>query len=104
MGAGLFQPGHLILILLIALIVFGPGKLPELGSALGQGIREFKRSVDQLGNDTAPSQASAALSQGSPAASGGAEPTSTLSCSACQAAMPTSARFCTRCGQRLEIV
>ena len=52
MGGGLFQPGHLIVVLIIALIIFGPGKLPELGSALGQGIREFKRSVD-LHNSTA---------------------------------------------------
>ena len=42
---GLFQPWHLIVILVIVLIVFGPGKLPDLGQSLGRGIREFKSSV-----------------------------------------------------------
>lgn len=40
--------GEIILILLVLLIVFGPRRLPELGSALGKGIREFKRSVTDL--------------------------------------------------------
>jgi sec-independent protein translocase protein TatA len=42
---GLFQPVHLIFILLIVLILFGPGKLPELGKGLGKGIREFKDAL-----------------------------------------------------------
>ncbi len=37
---------ELIVILIIALVVFGPGKLPEIGSALGKGIRDFKKSFD----------------------------------------------------------
>jgi sec-independent protein translocase protein TatA len=44
---GLFQPMHLIVILFIALMVFGPKKLPELGKGLGDGIRSFK---DSMGN------------------------------------------------------
>ncbi|MDF2499447.1 MAG: tatAd 1 [Anaerosporomusa subterranea] len=36
---------ELILILVIALVVFGPGKLPEVGRALGKGIREFKSAT-----------------------------------------------------------
>lgn len=44
---GLFQPTHLILVLAIALIVFGPGKLPELGKALGESIRELKKALDE---------------------------------------------------------
>ena len=45
MGAGVLQPWHLIVILVIVLIIFGPGKLPDLGQSLGRGIREFKSSV-----------------------------------------------------------
>src|SRR3954468_17876953 len=52
MGTGLLQPGHLLIILVIALIIFGPGKLPELGSSLGKGIREFKKTVG--GDDAVP--------------------------------------------------
>ncbi|HEV3276935.1 MAG TPA: twin-arginine translocase TatA/TatE family subunit [Terriglobia bacterium] len=42
---GLLSPTHLIFILLIVLIIFGPGKLPDLGRGLGKGIREFKDAI-----------------------------------------------------------
>ncbi len=42
----LFQPMHLLIILFIALLVFGPKKLPELGKGLGEGIRSFKDSMN----------------------------------------------------------
>ena len=42
---GLLSPTHLIFILLIVLILFGPGKLPELGKGLGKGIKEFKEAI-----------------------------------------------------------
>ena len=40
------QPLHLIVILAVALIVFGPGKLPELGKSLGEAIRGFKKAMN----------------------------------------------------------
>jgi sec-independent protein translocase protein TatA len=46
---GLFQPMHLLVIFFIALLVFGPKKLPELGKGLGEGIRALK---DGMKNDT----------------------------------------------------
>ncbi len=45
MFEGLFQPMHLLVVLFIALLVFGPKKLPELGKGLGDGIRSFKDSM-----------------------------------------------------------
>ena len=39
---GLFQPMHLLVIFFIALLVFGPKKLPELGKGLGEGFRALK--------------------------------------------------------------
>jgi sec-independent protein translocase protein TatA len=47
MFEGLLQPMHLILILLIVLIIFGPGKLPELGAGLGKSIKEFKKAMKE---------------------------------------------------------
>jgi sec-independent protein translocase protein TatA len=55
---GLFQPTHLLLILAIVLILFGPGKLPDLGRGLGKGIREFKDAMK--GGMTNDSNSSAA--------------------------------------------
>lgn len=45
MFEGLLQPMHLLVLLGIALLVFGPKKLPELGKGLGDGIRGFKSSL-----------------------------------------------------------
>lgn len=42
---GLFQPMHLLIIAGIALLIFGPRKLPELGKGLGDGIRGFKAAM-----------------------------------------------------------
>jgi sec-independent protein translocase protein TatA len=42
---GLFQPTHLLVIFLIALIIFGPKKLPELGKGIGEGFRALKDSM-----------------------------------------------------------
>ena len=46
MFEGLFQPLNLIVIFLIALVVFGPKKLPDLGKGLGEAIRGFKKALD----------------------------------------------------------
>lgn len=50
MFEGIFQPMHLLVILFIALMVFGPKKLPELGRGLGDGIRSFKDSIKDKQN------------------------------------------------------
>ena len=47
----LLQPTHLLLILVVALLIFGPSKLPQLGKGLGEGIRGFKEGVKGLGSD-----------------------------------------------------
>jgi sec-independent protein translocase protein TatA len=52
---GLFQPMHLLVIFFIALLVFGPKKLPELGKGLGEGIRALKDGM----KDQPPTQTSA---------------------------------------------
>ena len=49
MFEGLFQPTHLLVILVLCLIIFGPKKLPELGKGLGEGIRGFRDGMkDQV--------------------------------------------------------
>lgn len=44
----LFAPSHLLILLLIVLVIFGPSKLGDVGSALGKAIRDFKKAM----NDT----------------------------------------------------
>lgn len=50
----LLTPSHLIIVLVIALLIFGPRKLPELGKGLGEGLRGFKDGIK--GNPDAPKQ------------------------------------------------
>ena len=45
-------PGELIIVLIIALIVVGPGKLPDVGAALGKSIREFRRAAADVKETT----------------------------------------------------
>jgi sec-independent protein translocase protein TatA len=47
MFEGLAQPMHLLLILVIVLVIFGPGKLPELGEGLGKSIKAFKKAMKE---------------------------------------------------------
>ena len=51
---GLTSPTHLALLFLIALLLFGAKRLPEIGRSLGSGMREFKESVTQQSLPEAP--------------------------------------------------
>jgi sec-independent protein translocase protein TatA len=52
MFEGLFQPMHLLVVLGIALLVFGPKRLPELGKGLGDGIRGFRSAMKENADST----------------------------------------------------
>lgn len=51
MGLGNIGIGSMILILVVALIIFGPSKLPEIGKAAGNSLREFKNATKGLTDD-----------------------------------------------------
>jgi sec-independent protein translocase protein TatA len=50
----LLQPQHLLVILAVAIVMFGPKKLPELGKGLGEGIRGFKKALSGASSDADP--------------------------------------------------
>ena len=76
---GALQPWHLIVILVIVLIIFGAGRLTEVGGALGKGVRDFRENVQ-----------------------GGSGPSTTSSaarhCTSCGAELSPGARYCAKCG------
>jgi len=45
MFEGLFRPLHLLIILVIVLVIFGAGRLPEIGEGLGKSIKSFKKAL-----------------------------------------------------------
>ena len=67
-----FSIWQIAIVLVIALLVFGPKRLPELGSSLGRGMREFKDSI--TGNDEDDERAELAAAAARPQPDAGAEP------------------------------
>jgi sec-independent protein translocase protein TatA len=59
---GLFQPMHLLVVLGVALLMFGPRKLPELGKGIGEGIRGFRSAIS--GRGEAPGDSSSDQNRG----------------------------------------
>lgn len=53
LGGNLISPTHLLFVVLVLLIVFGPKRLPELGRGIGSAMKEFKGGIAGSGNDTA---------------------------------------------------
>ncbi len=60
---GLFQPMHLLVIFGIALLVFGPKKLPELGKGIGESIRGFKSAMAMKDQEDSSAKSTAAKDQ-----------------------------------------
>lgn len=59
---GLFQPMHLLVIFFIALLIFGPKKLPELGKGIGEGFRALKEGMKDKAAEQPSATASAPVS------------------------------------------
>jgi sec-independent protein translocase protein TatA len=108
MGIGALQPGHLIVVLVIVLLIFGPGKLPELGKAMGDGLRELKKATG--GEDSAKDAGTVATTTTvvAPPVATAATVTpitaATQPCPSCRGAVPVGDKFCGNCGTLMEQV
>jgi sec-independent protein translocase protein TatA len=114
MGLGALQPGHLIVILVIVLLIFGPGKLPELGKAMGDGLRELKKATGgEEHKDAATTAASTTATVPPPAPAPMASTVTPITaaptmasraCPSCRGAVPVGDKFCGNCGATMEQV
>lgn len=112
MFEGLFQPTHLIIILVIVLIVFGPKRLPEIGGAVGKSIREFRSSTKDITKEFKSSmdevkspieeirQASTAAMTEKPSSAPASADAGHV-CPKCSAGNASSSKFCGACGAQL---
>jgi sec-independent protein translocase protein TatA len=85
-GSGIVSPWHIVILLCVALLLFGPKRLPELGRSLGKGMREFRDSIAGRGEEPAAELLPASTEK----AAG--------FCASCGMAMSEDARFCPACG------
>jgi TatA/E family protein of Tat protein translocase len=109
------QPIHLILIIVVALIIFGPTRLPEIGRGLGKSINEFRKGAKEMTEGfkdevVTPTDAPhAAQSAGAAAAPATAAPVvpaapgapAMVTCPTCSTPNPSGAAFCNKCGTKL---
>ncbi len=119
------QPIHLVVIFIVALLIFGPRRLPEIGRGIGKAINEFRKGTQEMTESlrdeisrpsqetqTAGMQANSMAPQShmppmpTPAAPmGAATPVATATgnfCTNCGSPNPAEARFCNKCGTQLS--
>jgi sec-independent protein translocase protein TatA len=108
MGIGALQPGHLIVVLVIVLLIFGPGKLPELGRAMGDGLRELKKATGSEDKDAATAKTTTTAPVATTAQAATVTPISAavapLVCPSCRGSVPAGDKFCGNCGAVMEQV
>lgn len=80
------QPQDLVIILIVALLIFGPSKLPEIGKAMGRTIREFQTGIKEASQGFSAKVESNDKAESAPM------------CQACGKAVPAGAKFCVECG------
>ena len=87
MGVSVLQPWHVIVIVVIVLVIFGPGKLPMLGKAIGDTVRDFKKAVSDEPKPGTPTELAPGMRE----------------CSTCHKPVAIDDRFCGGCGSRQEV-
>jgi sec-independent protein translocase protein TatA len=101
------QPLHIIIIVIVGLLIFGPARLPELGRSLGKGLTEFRRGTREMTEGFREELVKS--SDGHNAASQpGMQPQTTAPvagsfCIQCGSSNLAGARFCNKCGAQLPI-
>ena len=100
------QPIHLVIVAVVALIVFGPSRLPEIGRGVGKALTEFRRGFREMSENVMEEankqETSNPVSDTLPAHQKAPASSRTYACPQCGAINPVEARFCNSCGIRLS--
>ncbi len=86
------QPTHLIIIAVVALIIFGPSRLPEIGRAVGKTLKEFQAATKEA------TQSFSEEVQQKPVEAKKAEPLAMQTCKSCGKSIAAETKFCPNCG------
>lgn len=98
------QPIHIIIIIIVALIIFGPNRLPEVGRWVGRSINEFRKGTQEMTSTlrdemTKPEEADHTIAKPAPAQS---IPLNSKFCTKCGSPNPSDALFCNKCGNPFQ--
>ena len=91
------QPTHLIIILVVALLIFGPSRLPEIGRSFGKMLREFQSATKETAQGFTEEVRQPEVHKEEPAAAQVAAPAQ-VACRNCSKPMPVGKKFCPECG------
>ena len=97
MGVGVLQPWHIIVVLVIVLVIFGPGKLPMLGKAVGDTVKDFKKAVT---DEPKPEEEAPVATV--PVVKAVVAP-ATRDCPTCHTPVVVGDRFCGSCGAQQPV-
>ena len=100
------QPLHIVIIVVVALLIFGPKRLPEIGRYIGKTITEFRHGTQEFSEGlrdevNKPVPATAVPSSASPVTPPKPSATGGRFCTQCGSPNPAEAHFCGNCGNRL---
>jgi sec-independent protein translocase protein TatA len=115
------QPWHLIVVAIVALIIFGPARLPQLGKSIGSFFRDLRAGAKDMGNgfkegmqeSESPKAETTKVEGGREKAPGSAEPGTNQSasgkgavagnfCTSCGSPNPPQAQYCNACGRKMK--
>jgi sec-independent protein translocase protein TatA len=91
------EPLDIVIILVVALLIFGPSRLPDIGRGLGKALSEFRKGS----KDMIEGFREGINGEGPSAPPPQPKPASGNFCTQCGVANPPDARFCNRCGAQL---
>ncbi len=97
------QPIHLVVVAIVALLIFGPRQLPEIGRGIGKALTEFRKGAQEMTDGfreevTKPVNPASAPADSVPTS---AQPAAGKYCTKCGAPNAADARFCNRCGSEM---
>jgi sec-independent protein translocase protein TatA len=99
------QPFHILVVIVVALIIFGPKHLPEIGRGLGKAITEFRKGSREMKEsfqeEVAKKEGIEEPAPGAPTPSAGTSRAESLFCVKCGHANPSEAKFCNKCGAQM---
>lgn len=100
-GIGPLGVPELLIIAFVVVLIFGVGRLPEVGGALGKGIREFRKSTKDDDDAPADGMMSTSTDAYTPPAGMTTESTDAIFCGECGTKNARSTKFCSSCGHAI---